>query len=131
MTTALHITMAAGNPPTRDILNKHELAHRTITQHNTDLAIFDDDQLAILKRFSMDPSRETQAKILEQSCGVEVDPEGTPDEEIGKKAAVKGSLAGLVVARYGRVKDDVHTFYPSEVEALREWFENAQTGPKL
>ncbi|KAK3713520.1 hypothetical protein LTR37_008478 [Vermiconidia calcicola] len=116
------------NPPTEDILGNHELAHRTITQHNTDLAIFDDDQLAILKRFTLDPTPGTRCWVLENMCGAVVDPEGTPDEKIGRAVGDKGSLAGYVVARYGRVKDDRHTFYPSEIEALRKWFEGGGGG---
>ena len=108
------------NPPMRTMLDNHELARRTITQHNTDLAIFDDTQLAILKRFVMDPSPETRNWVLEQSNSLE--PEDTPEPEIGRLAANHGSLVGLVVARYGRVRDDHHTFTPGEGDALREWF---------
>ena len=113
-------TPPAANPPTREMLTNHELAHRIITQHNTDLAIFDEENLARLKRFSTDPSPETQRWMLERYDAV--DPDGTPEQEIGMLAAKKGDLVGYVVARYGKVKDDHHTFHPEEVEALREWF---------
>ena len=115
-------TTTTKNPPTREILDNHELAWRTINQHNTDLAVFDQANLARLKRFAMDPSHETQRWVLEQTNSIDL--EGTPEERIGTVAADNGDLVGLVVARYGKVTDDHHTFYPSEVKALREWFES-------
>lgn len=116
------MSRAPTNPPTRDILTNHELASRTISQHNTELAIFDQERLAILKRFALDPSPETQRSILEDADAV--DPDDTPEDRIGRVAAEKGDLAAMVVARYGKVTDSYHTFHPSEVDALREWFQN-------
>ena len=121
------------NPPTNVILAKHELAHRTITQHNTELGIFDQSELAMLKRFVLNPTAETQRRILEEDLGVQVQPEGTPEDEIGVIRPETYSLAGYVIARYGRVTEHKNTLLPTEIEMLREWFEGGggQTAAKL
>lgn len=130
-TLAVQLTMSV-NPPTRDILKNHEVAWRTIAQHGTDLEIFDDSELEILKRFSVNPSLENQRAILEERDAV--DPEGASEKDIGKIAEERhASLALYVIARYGRVEESNGTLYPREWEELRGWFEgeNGQDKGKL
>ena len=95
-----------------------------INQHTSEMTIFDSDELEKLRYFvtSTNPVA-ARHHVLESMLGLPEDHEDTPDEHVGSKAAQIGSLAGFVIARYGRVKDDYHTFRPSEVEMLRRWFE--------
>lgn len=112
------------NPPTNEMLANHEIAWRTIEQHNTPIAIFDQSELTLLRHFVLDTSETNQAQVLENACrGNMYDgPDVVGDEDVGKKASEKGSLAGYMVARYG--KTDRNTFDEKEIEALKEWFAN-------
>ncbi len=44
-----------------------------------------------------------------------------PGDRPGQKAAGKGSLTGVVIARYGTSED---AFKDGDVEKLNEWFES-------
>ena len=110
------------NPPTSEILSKHELASRTINQHNTPLAIFDQGELDILRNFVADPSETNQVTVLKNAARGDMYDGPDAGDKVGAKASSLGSLAGYVVARYGKADDK--TLNAEEVEALKEWFDN-------
>ena len=114
--------VAEANPPTSEILSNHELASRTIKQHNTPLAIFDQEELDLLRKFVTDPSETNQVTVLKNAARGDMYDGPDAGDKVGAKAASFGSLAGYVVARYGKADDK--TLNAEEVEALNEWFAN-------
>ncbi|KAL9071748.1 MAG: hypothetical protein Q9161_004012 [Pseudevernia consocians] len=101
-------------PSVAHMLETRTFAPTVISNHNTSNAIFDDTQLAILREFSADPSKKDE--ILSQH-----DMTDAPGDRPGQKAAEKGSLTGVVIARYGTSET---AFQDGDIEKLNEWFES-------
>jgi hypothetical protein len=103
---------------TGDQIRSHQLAPSIINRHNSDGTnyVFDAPSLAILKRFSMDPTSSTREQIMR-------DEEWTEDagQDKGAGVAAKGSLVGYVIAKHGT---DEPVFDERDLELLKKWYED-------
>lgn len=118
---ALTPAFERSNPPTDFILRNHQLALRTIIQHDGPLEIFDQDHLACLSRFVHDPSDTNRSHILRRGeiyAGADLD---NDFEARSRLALEKGDLVGFVIANYGR--DECHTITAEEARLLELWFD--------
>lgn len=104
------------------MLSSHTLANNIISRHNTSDAVLDTKALTMLKNFCCDPSQKDT--ILTKS-----DMKDEPGQKPGTKAVKsKGSLVGMLIARYGTSEPG---FTEGEVGELREWFEKDEDGEIL
>ena len=77
--------------------------------------VMDDSELDLLERFVTNPTLENRMAILKDHDMV---PE-PGDDNPGKRAYRKGSLAGFIIASFG---SDRPAVTDGEIEELREWF---------
>jgi hypothetical protein len=98
-------------------IHSHQLAPSIINRHNSDGTnyVFDAPSLALLKRFSMDPTLSTREAIMR-------DEDWTEDagQDKGAGVAAKGSLVGYVIVKHGT---DEQVFDERDLELLKGWFE--------
>ena len=100
-------------PSVREMLDNHSTASEIIARANEPQPVLDDNNLAILRRFCMDPS--SKDDILK-----ELDIEDQPGDKAGAKAQAKGGLAGFIVAKSAAGED---LLGKDEMEVLRKWFQ--------
>ncbi|KAL2406834.1 hypothetical protein ABEF95_003487 [Exophiala dermatitidis] len=82
---------------TGEQIREHKLACSIINLQGTEDAVFDQDSLNLLKRFTDNVSVANRDEILREHDWVD-----EPDERPGHRAGAKsGSLVGLLIARYG------------------------------
>ncbi|KAK0267238.1 hypothetical protein LTR91_010595 [Friedmanniomyces endolithicus] len=97
-------------------IQAHTLANSIISRHQTNHAILGAPELVLLRQFCIDPSVSKRDAILAEHAMVD-----EPGARPGKKAAEsKGSLVGLMIARYGTHDPALEDW---EWEMLREWFD--------
>lgn len=102
------------------MLSSHTLATSIISRHNTPAAVLDADELAMLKTFCQNPAANKDSVLAQYGMQ---DDEG---QRPGTKAmATKGSLVGVLIARYGGSEP---TLTEGEVGELRRWFESGGSG---
>lgn len=98
------------------MISTHTIATSIISRHNTPTAVLDAEELAMLKAFCQNPAAKKDAVLAQH---------GMQDEEgqrPGTKAmATKGSLVGVLIARFGSSDP---TLTEGEVGELRRWFES-------
>ena len=95
------------------MIDTHTLARNVIERHNTPNDVFDDENLALLKRFCDDPSKKDE--ILRGKDMID-----EPGTAPGTKANfVHGSLVGYCIARHGT---DDPVLSDGEIVMLRDWF---------
>ncbi|OAP57158.1 hypothetical protein AYL99_07896 [Fonsecaea erecta] len=99
---------------TGEQIRSHKLACSIINFHCTDDAVLDESELDLLKRFTDDPSTTNRDKILEDKGWVD-----QPDQRHGHKAVESRSLAGYLIAQYGREEPALDH---RDWELLTEWF---------
>ncbi|KAM0802743.1 hypothetical protein BDR22DRAFT_842133 [Usnea florida] len=100
-------------PSVREMLANHTTASEIIARAHDPHPIFDDKDLAILRRFCKDPS--CKGDILK-----ELDIVDQPGDKVGEKAQRRGTLAGFIVAKSAAGED---LLGEDEMEALRKWFQ--------
>ena len=107
--------MAPAGWNTGDQIRSHKLAASIINGHGTEDDVFDDNCLAQLQRFCVDPTIATRDKLSQ-----EYDWEDGTEQAPGQKAADKGDLVGVLVARHGTENP---AFDERDLEMLKSWFE--------
>ncbi len=101
---------------TGEQIRDHKLACSVINFHSTPDEVFDDHCLEELKEFTQDRSVASRNQWL-----IERDMVDSPDaRRTGEGAASKGSLTGLMIARYGTSDPALDE---RDWELLEEWFE--------
>ena len=99
---------------TGEQIREHKLACSVINFHGTEDAVFDEYNLALLKRFTDEISIGNRNEILMEMGWIY-----PPDQRPGQAAVNRnGSLSGLLIARYGT---DEPAFDNRDWELLKEW----------
>lgn len=106
--------MAPANWNTREQIQTHQLSVSIINGHGTENDVFDDTQLALLKRFCLDPTATTRGQILDEFGWNASEPQAA-----AAKASREGSLVGFLVARHGTEDPALDE---RDLELLKEWF---------
>ena len=101
---------------TGEQIRNHKLACSVINFHGTPDEVFDDNCLEELKEFTQDRSIASRDKWLTERDMV--DSPNAP--RIGEGASSRGSLTGLMIARYGTSDPALDE---RDWEMLEEWFE--------
>jgi hypothetical protein len=111
-----HLVETYSGPSVHDMISTHTLAENIIKYGPQ---ILDDDNMALLKRFVMDP--DSREQILTDIHIEDVD---------GVTGQYHGSLAGFIVMRHktevGETVEPVLT--NDEIETLKEWFRSQEGG---
>lgn len=96
------------------MISSHTIATSIISRHNTPTAVLDAGELAMLKDFCVHPGKK-DAILAREDMKDEV------GQRPGARAlATKGSLVGLLIARYGTSEP---ALTEGEIQELKEWFE--------
>ena len=103
--------------PTVDyLLRTHTLATTIISHHNTPSPILDAKELSLLRAFCANPSTLNKQALLTAHDMLD-----GPGQRPGEKAAtVKGSLVGMLIARWGTEEPALGE---GEWKMLKDWFE--------
>ncbi len=108
--------MSNGPPTVDQLLQTHTLATTIISHHNTPSPILDAGELSLLRAFCANLSTLNKEVLL-----TEHDMLDGPGQRPGQKAATqKGSLAGMLIARWGTEEPALGE---GEWEKLNDWFE--------
>lgn len=102
---------------TGEQIREHKLAASIINGHGTENdAVFDDSMLDVLGRFCSDPTIENRDLMVAENDWA--DEKG---QKPGDKAASKGNLVGVLVARHGTENP---AFDERDLDMLKAWFES-------
>jgi hypothetical protein len=101
---------------TGEQIRDHQLATSIINRRNPNGTnyVFDDANLATLRRFCLDPTPLARKQIMQEEGWVEAD-----EDDKGAGAAAKGSLVGYAIVKHGT---DEPVFDERDLELLKQWY---------